>query len=189
MNQANFNERWGLWGDELRSSPQKRAISDREIYQKLQGRTNILMYNQLKDINQIEQIFKDNSCVILYEQKPKSGHWVCLLKHGSTIEFFDSYGLFPDDEKHHIDPSFLLSSNQQTNHLVKLLLDAQKRGYRIEYNNYHFQNKNASTCGRHVIARILMKNYNIEQYNKFIKSFKKEGLSPDDVVTIITSIL
>ena len=189
MNQSNFK---GVIGALCVPKLKQMAISDREIYQKLQGRTNVLLYHQLGTVQKIEQILKNGSCVILYEQEPKNGHWVALLMHQRPkphLEFFDSYGIFPDDEKHHIDPAFLLSSNQKPNHLIRLLLDAQQRGYKIEYNNYHLQNHNAATCGRHVIARILMKNYSLEQYNKFIRSFKKEGLNPDDVVTIITSFI
>ena len=39
---------------------------------------------------------------------PKSGHWVALIRGANkkrnrpTMEFFDSYGMFPDDEKAYI---------------------------------------------------------------------------------------
>ena len=166
-------------------------LSDRDIYSKLQGRTNIIMYNQLNNVNDIEGILVDDSAVILYEKRPKNGHWVCIIRYLKkgvpTIEFFDSYGIFPDDEKRYIDKDFLSSSRQTKNRLDELLLKASKR-YRIEYNNYRLQKKSSdiATCGRHVVSRILLKNLNIDEYNKLMNSFKQYGLSPDDVATIIS---
>ena len=81
----------------LKSTP----LSDKNIFDKLNGRTNIIMYNQLNNVKNIDDILKDNSVVILFENRPKRGHWVCLIKYFNkkrgrwTIEFFDSYGIFP----------------------------------------------------------------------------------------------
>ena len=76
-------------------------------------------YRELRDITQIEQILKDNSVVILYANKPKRGHWICLIRYIKnnvpTLEFFDSYGFFPDDEKKIISKEFLRNSNQKYN--------------------------------------------------------------------------
>ena len=67
------------------------------------------------------------------------------------------------------------------------MLEASNR-YRIEFNDYKLQKKSSdiATCGRHVISRILLKDLNIDEYNKFLKSFKKEGYNSDDVVSIIS---
>ena len=60
--------------------------------------------------------------------------------------------------------------------------------YRVEYNDHHLQvmKDGVSTCGRHVISRIWHKNMTIDEYDKFINSFRNKGLNPDDVVSIIT---
>jgi len=151
------------------------------------------MYEELNKFNNIEDILKDNSAVILYQNKPRRGHWVCVLRYMNkerpTIEFFDSYGMFPDDEKKHINKSFLNATDQRYNKLTELLLNATDR-YDIQYNNYKLQKKGSSvaTCGRHVIARIMLNGFNIDEYNRFIKSFTKHGLSPDDVVTMISEM-
>ena len=164
-------------------------LSDIDIFRKLNGRINVIMYSDLNKVNNIEDVMVDDSVVILYEKRRKNGHWVCLvryLKKGvPTIEFFDSYGIFPDDEKKKIRDDFLVSSGQKYNKLAELLLRASDR-YRIEFNNYKLQkiSPDIATCGRHVIARIMNKHLDIDQFNKFMRSFK--GLTPDDVASILS---
>ena len=112
---------------------ERTALSDIDIYNKLRGKTNVLLYRELKNINQIEQILKDNSVVILYEKKPKRKHWICIIRYLKnnipTLEFFDSYGFFPDDEKKLINKKFLRSTNQRYNKIAELLLEASNRYY------------------------------------------------------------
>jgi hypothetical protein len=152
-----------------------------------------VLYKNLNKFNNIESVLKDNSAVILYEKQPKNGHWVALIRNYNrkrnrpTIEFFDSYGMFPDDEKKYIDNGFLNQSDQKYNKLSELLVKASDK-YDIEFNNYRLQKKtkDVSTCGRHVISRILLKDLDIDEYNKFMKSFK--GYSPDDIATIISEL-
>ena len=168
-------------------------LSNKDILNKLKGRTNVTMYNQLNQVNDIEDVMKDDSVVILFEKQPKNGHWVALIKNFNkkrgrpTIEFFDSYGMFPDDEKEYIDDGFLNQSNQKYNKLSELLAKASDK-YDIEYNNYQLQKKTKDvyTCGRHVISRILLKDLDIDEYNKFLRSWK--GHSPDDIATIISEL-
>ena len=93
-------------------------------------------------------------------------HWICIIRYLKnnipTLEFFDSYGFFPDDEKKLINKDFLRSTNQRYNKIAELLLEASNR-YTIEFNDYKLQKKSSdlATCGRHVISRILLKDLNI----------------------------
>jgi hypothetical protein len=169
----------------------QRSLSDRDIYNKLRGRTNIWLYSQLSGIRDIDQLFKDNSAVILYENRPRVGHWVCLIRNivdgRPSIEFFNSYGIVPDMQKKHINRGFLDSSAQKYNKLVELLYRASAR-YVIHYNNHRLQsrNGNVATCGRHVIARILLKDLDIDSYNRFLRSF---GENTDRIVTYISELI
>ena len=167
-----------------------KPLSNVDIINKLNGKTNIVMYPDLARVRKVEDILVNDSVVILYETRPNVGHWVCILKREDTIEFFDSYGIFPDKEKKYINKEYLKESGQENNNLIRLLLEAGKR-YRIEYNNYRLQVKSGdvATCGRHVISRILLKNLSIEQFNKFMRGFKQYGLTPDDVATIISEYI
>ena len=167
----------------------RKALSDEEIFNALSGHTRIFLYRDINDMNTIDDLFGDfDSVVILYEREPQIGHWVGLLRRGNVIEFFDSYGIFPDLEKDYINQKFIMNSGQGFNKLASLLHDAWDLGYQVEYNNYGLQvmKDGISTCGRHVISRIWFKDMDIDEYNKFINSFRKYGLNPDDVVSIIT---
>jgi len=165
----------------------RKALSDDEIFNALSGHTRIFLYRDIVNMKTIDDLFGNyDSVVLLYEKEPKVGHWVGLLRRGNVIEFFDSYGIFPDGEKEYLDKRFLDLSGQRFNKLASLLLDAWNLGYTVEYNDYHLQvmQDGVSTCGRHVISRIWHKDMSIDEYNKFINSF--ENLNPDDVVSIIT---
>jgi len=167
----------------------KKSLSDEEIFNALKGKTKIYLYRDIIDAKTINDLFgKNDSVVILYEKEPNIGHWVGLLRNGKVIEFFDSYGMFPESEKDYINQNFINHSGQRKNKLAELLRDAWSLGYSVEYNNYHLQvmKDGISTCGRHVISRIWNKRMNIDEYNKFINSFRNKGLNPDDVVSIIT---
>ena len=167
------------------------SLSDREIYNRLRGRTNVLLYSQLRNVTDIEQILRNDSAVILYETSPRVGHWVCLIRNimngRPSIEFFDSYGLFPDMQKKYINREFLDGSSQSHNKIAELLYRARDR-YDIHYNNHRLQKrkKGVSTCGRHVIARILLKDMDTDTYNRFLRSF---GVDTDEVVTIISDLI
>jgi len=137
-------------------------LSDADILNRLRGRTNIVMYRDLYRYRNIEELLINDSAVILYEKQPKNGHWVCIIRYlfngEPTIEFFDSYGIFHDMEKKYISTSFLINSGQMKNQVARLLFDASRR-YRIEYNDHRLQPRRAeiSTCGRHVISRLLLR--------------------------------
>ena len=66
-------------------------------------------------------------------------------------------------------------------------MEASNR-YNIQFNDYKLQKKSSDieTCGRHVISRLILKNLDIDEYHKFLRSFKSYGLKPDDVVRIIS---
>jgi hypothetical protein len=167
----------------------QKSLSDDEIFNALKGHTRIFLYRDIINAYDIDDLFGPyDSVVLLYEKEPQVGHWVALLRNNDVIEFFDSYGMFPESEKDYIDQNFIKMSGQRQNKLAQLLHDAWYIGYRVEYNNYDLQvmKDGVSTCGRHVISRIWNKHLNIDEYNKFINSFRNEGLNPDDVVSIIT---
>ena len=129
-------------------------LSDRDIMDKLQGRTNIFMYSDLGGIEDVDDLLKDDSCVILYENKPRNGHWVCLVRYKDkgTIEFFDSYGLFPDKQKDHMNKRFLRDTQQTYNKIAELLWNARDR-YRSSSITIDY--RNGARTWRHVVDMLL----------------------------------
>ena len=164
---------------------EEKALSGSDITKLLNGKTKIIKYSELAKINDInELLFGYNSCVILILTKENFGHWVCLTKHDTNLEFFDSYGHFIDDPVYFKQNTayFRHKNNQDFPHLTWLLL---KTDYDLSYNEIPFQKSepNIATCGRHVVCRIMNKKMNLYDYHKVLKK-----ISPDldKAVTILT---
>ncbi len=164
------------------------ALSGNDIYNACEKQIKILRNSDLHKYNDIDDVFNPYNCVaLLYEIKPSYGHWVLLIRHQKcTIEFFDSYGFFIDDQLKFISPEFQKKSNQDKRYLSKLLI---KSNYKIIYNKVRVQemNNNTSSCGRHICLRYQMKNIEL---NKYIKIIKKSNLkNVDNLVTYLTAFI
>ena len=165
------------------------ALSGNDIFEACEKNINILKNSDMHRFKTIDQVFGQyNGVALLYELKPGYGHWVLLLRHRKThtIEFFDSYGFFIDDQLKFINKEFRKQSKQDKRYLSKLLLDSD---YNIIYNKTRIQEmkNNISSCGRHLCLRYLMKNIKLEQYIKIIK--KSNLKDTDDVVTYLTAFI
>lgn len=158
------------------------ALSNRDITRMLGGKCNIVLYPDLHKYSDIDQLlYPYDACVILYCNKRNYGHWCCVFKiDDDDIEFFDPYGMFPDDEIKFIPAHFRNISNQNYTHLTALLLDSP---YQVHYNNYKLQKykNDVKTCGRHCVVRILNKHLTIDEYVQLFN-----GKDPDQIVTIYT---
>lgn len=146
-------------------------ISSNDILNKID--TNIIFYDDLFKYSNIEQMLKNDSCVLLYKSQPAYGHWVCLIRNKYGIEFFDSYGKKPDEQKENINKDFLKLSNQYRDYLLDILIDASYK-YPIFYNEYKYQRKNVSTCGKHCVIRIIMKHLDTKSYNLWLHSLNMD---------------
>lgn len=148
----------------------------------------IITYKELMMMNSRDWdriINKYGLLVLLYQSSPSYGHWTVIIKNKSShgrisYQFFDSYGIIPDDElKWHN-----MYTNLFSNRLSELLSTSKGSVY---YNQYRYQGKPPiATCGKHVIVRILHSNMTTEEYNKYIMyTCEKNKLSPDELVCII----
>jgi hypothetical protein len=145
-------------------------VSGNDIKRKLKNSVKVITYKDLLNYPTIESALEPNGrLVILYEQLPNIGHWVCLYWGPSdddefgTIYFFDSYGIKPDDEQHWIDVEFRQKNWQDRRYLSQLLAETPAE---IEYNEYPLQGKgdNIGTCGKWVIARLMMPYMNVQEF-------------------------
>lgn len=153
----------------------EKPLSNHDIMRALDYQTNIITYENLMNVKNIDEILKNNTCVIFYEGKD-IGHWVCVFKTKNGYEYFDSYGNIPDHNLKKKDNYF----RKKIPHLTWLLY---RTGKPIEYNNYKLQeyNKNINTCGRWVIARLLLKKMPLK---KFVKLFRTGNIPSDILVTL-----
>lgn len=132
--------------------------------------TRIVRHDRLKNIRNVDQIIKNNASIIFYDRTAGNiGHWCCLTKRGNVIEFFDPYGRNVDT------PQYLHGRPPYLKNLLK------KSSYDVRYNPFDFQGKGTSTCGRHVVTRILLKDKPLGEYKKFMS-----GINGDDLVSFIT---
>ena len=81
----------------------------------------------------------------------KLGHWCCLAVRGNDVYFYDSLGIFPDDELNRIPISFRMRTNQNERLLGSILYQLKKKGFRIHYNDIKMQEDKdgVNTCGRY----------------------------------------
>jgi hypothetical protein len=165
----------------------EKALSGMDIYNTCEKQIKILRNSKMHTFKNIDEVFYPyNAVALLYETAPNNGHWVLLIKYADTIEFFDSYGYFIDDQIKYIDDDFLKKSNQSNRYLSKLLLDSP---YKIIYNNTQIQQKKdgVSSCGRHLCLRYMMRDTKLKDYINIIK--KSNLKNTDDVVTYLTAFI
>ena len=162
-------------------------MSGDQIKKIMNDDVSILLYRNLKNYNNLDELFMNsNNVALLYELKPNYGHWVCLINQPllNRIEYFDSYAYIPDYHKRNINKKFLIESGQKVNILSLLLYNSNKEIY---YNEQPMQLKKniISTCGRHCCVRMLYGFLPLEEYQKII--YKNNKKNADLLVTYIIS--
>lgn len=147
----------------------------------LRYETKILKYNELNDYFDIDTLlYPNNNVVILLEIQKNFGHWICLKKtpiivdnhQQYIISFFDSYGKFPDLQKHNVDEKFLKYSGQQYNKISELL-DKASYKYLIEYSHLPLQNINdltIATCGQWCCI-FIKSGLTVDKFYAFLKKY------------------
>ncbi len=164
------------------------ALSNVDILKLLDGKANIVLYPQLHHFKNIDQLLEPfGACLLLFEAKPKYGHWTCIFKlDDNSIEFFNPYGGYPDDALKYIPFQFRQVTNQNHTYLSYLLY---KSHYDLNYNEYKFQkvSKNIRTCGRHCVVRLLFRWMTLEQYHEFLHDLSIiMNMNYDEIVTYLT---
>ncbi len=170
--------------DKYKSKP----LSNIDIEQILDGKTNIILYPDLYKYQSLDEILDPyEACIILYQTKKDFCHWCCITKRNNNlIEFFDPYGTFVDDQLKFIPENFRKQSKQDYPHLTWLLYNSP---YQISYNEIRFQKLNQSiqTCGRWCVFRIICKDMDLYDFQKMIKQLtKKLNLTNDELITLVT---
>ena len=163
-------------------------LSNEDIERLLHSDVSIIDYSEFKNIDKIEDIFKkSNNVVVLYRWSLRIGHWVALIRHSNyLIEFFDSFGSKPDGPLLHWSPALRQEILGQDKPYMNILLYkwmSQNRRHKLLYNEYTFQSKSFSTCGRWVVFRIWHADMPL---SKFIKKYK--DLDDDDIIAIINKL-
>lgn len=172
----------------------RKPISDSEIRDYLPD-AKIITYNELSKYKSIEELLpkEKDFVIILYQWKKNYGHWTCVLRYESTIEFYDPLG--------NNDKTILGWAPYHVRHMLgededylTELLDKAKSRFKIVVNKMKLQNDKANTCGRHVIARIiafLTDNEHLPEYQTMLKHIRKlfkNKLNYDEIISQIINI-
>ena len=159
-------------------------LSDQDIRDILGDDIKIISYPELANMKSIDEAFdsKGRSIMLIPNQSPTSGHWVAMLQKPDSIEFFDSYGDAPEEQKGGMSRSRLESLDIENPDLTRLLRASGKPVY---YNSRDYQSEknNVATCGRHAVCRLLYAPYSLNQYDRIIKQTR---MNPDDFVSGLT---
>ncbi len=153
-------------------------LGDHEISSYLNGRTQVIKYNEIPKYKNIEEFLGPyGNAVILLETKRDFGHWICLKITGNVISFFDSYGDFPDQQKNFVNAKFLKDSGQKFNIICKMLDDASYK-YTIEFSDRRLQNMDdlsIATCG-HWCSVFIKSGMLVDEFYDFIDEFGEPDL-------------
>lgn len=155
-------------------------LSDSDINIVLGG-TKIFTYPDLSKFGRLEDIFDSHgrAMMLFLTTSDTNGHWVCFLKRGNAVEYFDPYGLPPEADKKWLSRSKLIVLGEQEPLLSRLI---RQSGMAFSYNKHKYQKDmaNNNTCGRHCCVRLLNKDLTEAQYYQKIKN---SGMNADEYVT------
>jgi len=162
------------------------SLSNFDIHKMIPS-LKIISYPDLLKYKKIDDALDEKGrLLILYLTTDKyTGHWICLLKRGKTIEFHDPYSMLPDQESEWISKKKQAEFGEDTHYLTKLLKES---GYKVIYNKFPFQSENPdiTTCGRHCVTRLYFKHLSLPKYTQMVIDSKQ---NPDDFVTNFTANL
>lgn len=144
----------------------------------------LLLSTEIKNLS-LRQIFqKSNYVVINYLSSKNFGHWVALYndQKNNTINFFDSYGGFPDSQLKYIPKEFKMVSHQDYPYLLRKLYEYDGT---VEYNYKVLQSLDTNTCGRWVGLYLKVCNQiSIDDFGTIIETLAKKTEIPNDKLII-----
>ena len=168
-------------------------LDDVEIRNALGSDAKIIPYHELKNYRTMDDLLPKpkDAAMLLYENSPMNGHWVCLTKNKGEISFFDPYGEIVDKQLQYSKYSQKRVEGGADQSLHQLLSTSKLP---VFFNDYKYQRDggDVNTCGRHTINFI---RYNqrhgldLEDYNEMMKKTQKQsGLPYDELISKMVPI-
>lgn len=161
-------------------------FTDKQILKVAGADTKLITYPQLKRFKTIDDVFGNkNKVIILYIHNETNnnieGHWCCIIRHPSYIEFFDSYAMMPDDIIMMKSSDDRENTHQEHNYLSKLLYDSEMP---VEYNEFPYQEQSddINTCGAHTGIRCRFSDIDLTDYQYIFNTLKSHGVDTDKIV-------
>ena len=164
-----------------------RPMDDLELKESLPRGVRIVRYAALNKFPSIYSLLPKvpSAAIVLYENKPKDGHWCALARNNKGLFFFDPYGEMPDKQLEYAQFSRARVLHGGDKSISDLL--ATFKGP-IMYNPHDYQNASpdVATCGRHSVnfIREIFGGGTLDTYYDKMKSAeKKTGMNADELVT------
>lgn len=161
-------------------------FTDDQILKVAGPHTKLITYPQLKRYKTLDQAFGNKKNLILlyvHDESPNSitGHWCAIIRHPHSYEFWDSYGMMPDDIIMMKSDEDRANTHQEHNYLSSLLFNSKKN---IEFNEFQFQNndKDINTCGAHTGVRCRFSDISLNDYQHIFNTLKSHGVDTDKIV-------
>lgn len=164
----------------------ERMFSNSDIERWL-GNDCIIKYSDLAEYPTINDLLPNDKDfkVILVESSVNQGHWVCIMKYGDIIEYFNSYGTLPEYDFKFI-PTMVKHLLGQGGNILSKLLKTKDKGQKVFYNKKKLQtiNDNINTCGRWCVARCLsMKiGWELDDFINKVEEKMEETGKPSDIL-------
>jgi hypothetical protein len=165
------------------------ALSNDDIQEILEPDTKIITYPQFGTMNHIDEAFDAlGRCIFLFlTTGPTTGHWLTMFKRKEGIEYFDSYGERPEEQRKWVEPDMLEELGEGEPYLMNLL---RSSGYRVYSSTVPYQSdrSDVATCGRWAVARLICKDFSNKQFYDLVREqMRAQDLkSPDDWVALFT---
>ena len=121
-----------------------------------------ILYSDLANIANVEQLLargNGTSIIILYQETQYSGHYTLLYKRGSSICFFDPYGLQYDSELKRLNFN-------NAPHLTRILQGVNCISNRFPMQKY---GNRIQDCGSWCITRLKLRHLTDEQFGLLFK--------------------
>lgn len=158
------------------------SLSGDDITRIFDGKVKILLFSDIRLYKNLDELLKPyDRVIILFERKKNVGHWTCLFRNSKGVFFFDPYGIKPENQ---------LRFSSGMNKLLNQQKDTLNRlfdGHLIKYNDKPFQKwqNGINTCGRWVVARLLLPEMTNHEFFDFINARTNER---DKYITELTNI-
>ena len=154
------------------------CYSDSDIKHYLGKDAKVMKYAELNDYTSLSQLLPNPTdfAVILIETKRNNGHFCVLLRYNNIFEWFDPYGLKPDQELGFVSNIMRRILHEEDCPLTRLINDTE---FPVIYNDKALQSKKpfVSTCGRWACLRVLKlirDGYDLKTFIAYLKEFKRQ---------------
>jgi hypothetical protein len=150
--------------------------------------SNILKYSDLDEIKHIDEILPNNGYkIILIESAKNSGHWVALIRINDNLIFFDSYGIYPDDELNFVSRITNRLLGNKYNVIRNLMKSNPKLKPQFSKTKYQRDSVGVNTCGRWVCIALNMlyqHQYTLPEMKRIFDGQVKEEGKPYDLLAV-----